>query len=56
MCGTSRTDGRAVGAASTVAMLTVVAILLWQEVRALDVPGARYGVGVSGTFSAFPAK
>src|SRR5215213_5825404 len=43
------------------AMLTIAAILLWLYVRALDEPGARYGVGVpaigvAGAPTAFPAK
>ena len=42
-------------------MLPVAAILLWLEVRALDEPVARYGVGVpaagvAGAPTAFPAK
>ncbi len=48
-------------AASSLAMLTVAAIRLWLQVRGLDEPGARYGVGVpavgvAGAPTAFPAK
>ena len=47
--------------ATSLATLTVAAILLWLEVRARDAPGAHYGVGVpadgvAGAPTAFPAR
>ena len=52
----SRCRSRAPAVPLTTVGPCVAAILLWLEVRALDEPGARYGVGVPGTPGAFPAK